>query len=263
MQIPTVRWPILMLAALAISPAGFAQTAPKQAAKGQAAGSFDPHDLSGVWQKTRGILLTMSNQPPPFTPEGQAKFNAAKPLYGPRTVPGAKSNDPSMGTCDPVGIPRQLFLEVSIYNMEFVPAKDRTIQFFEWAHDYRNIWTDGRALPKDPDPRWQGYSTGKWEGDTFAVTSVGFDDRTWLDHFGNPISDALRLEERYRRVDPNNLEMVITVNDPKIYTKPWVSDKKTLRLVPKGELSEIYCVPSEEQAFNKGIRDPAAGKTGK
>jgi hypothetical protein len=242
---------VILAAVLGFSSVTLAQTA------------FDPHDLSGVWTKTRGTYLGMSNTPPPFTPEGQAKFNETRPSYGPRAVPAAKGNDPSMGTCDPPGMPRSLFLEVSIYNMEMVPAPGRVIQFFEWAHDYCNIWTDGRELPKDPDPRWQGYSVGKWVGDTFVVDSLGFDERTWLDHFGNPVSDAMRLQERYRRLDKDTLELTMTVTDPKIYTKPWVSDKKILKLVPKGELAELYCVPSEEQAFNKGIRDPAAGKTGK
>ncbi len=117
-----------------------------------------------------------------------------------------------------------------------------------------------RSLPVDPEPTRLGYSVGKWDGDTFVVDSVGFIDSTWLDHFGNPHSDEMRLQERYRRVDQNNLEMTLTLTDPKIYTKPWISDKKTFRLEPKTEVVEIFCVPSEEEAFNKRMRDPAAGK---
>src|SRR5207237_2106152 len=105
----------------------------------------DPRDLNGVWTRTNRIL-TMSNETPPLTAWGKAKFDAAKPVYGPRAVPGG--NDP-MSTCDPIGMPRNLFLEVSIYPYELVQTKDRVLQFFEWAHSYRVIWTDGRELPKD------------------------------------------------------------------------------------------------------------------
>src|SRR5262245_62538924 len=97
----------------------------------------DPKDLSGVWTRTNRVL-TMSNETPPMTPWGQAKFDAAKPVYGPRAVPGGLGNDPVM-TCDPLGMPRNLFLEVSIYPMELVGTPKRVIQFFECAHAWREI----------------------------------------------------------------------------------------------------------------------------
>jgi hypothetical protein len=217
----------------------------------------DPHDLNGVWRRV-GNVLTMSSETPPMTAWGKARFDAAKPVYGPRAVAGGLGNDP-MSTCDPLGMPRNIFLEVSIYPMEFVQTPNRLYQFFEWAHSYRVIWTDGRALPKDPDPQWMGYSTGKWEGDTFVVNSLGFDERTWFDHFGNPVSDDMTLEERYHRIDRDTLELNMVINAPKAYTKPWVSEKKTFRLAPKTELQELFCVPSEEQRFNQLVRDPGSG----
>jgi hypothetical protein len=237
-----------------------AQTAGKSGpAKANAAPSApaDPHDLSGVWRR-RGGNLTMSNEAPPMTPEGQAKFNATKPGYGPRSVPPALGNDP-MGTCDPLGLTRLIFFEVAGRPMEMIQVPGRVIQFFEWGHVLREIWTDGRELPKDPEPRWLGYSVGKWDGDTFVVDSIGFDDRTWLDHFGNPHSDQMRFQERYRRLNRDTMEMSMTLTDPKMYTKPWVSETKTLQLQPKAEIDEVFCVPTEEQAFNKRMRDPAGG----
>src|SRR5438067_2244795 len=143
--------------------------------------TYDPHDLTGTWTRTNRIL-TMSNETPPMTAWGKAKFDAAKPVYGPRAVAGGLGNDPVM-TCDPLGMPRNLFLEVSIYPMEILETPKRMLEFFEWAHAWREIWMDGRPLPKDPEPRWMGYSIGKWDGDTFVVNSLGFDERTWLDHF--------------------------------------------------------------------------------
>src|SRR5262245_6741365 len=154
----------------------------------------DPHNLAGTWTRTSRILA-MSNETPPMTAWGKARFDAAKPVYGPRAVAGGLGNDPLM-TCDPVGMPRNLFLEVSIYPMEFIHTPNRVLQHFEWSNVYRQIWTDGRQLPKDPEPTWMGYSVGRWEGDTFVVNSLGFDERTWLDHFGNPISEEARVEER-------------------------------------------------------------------
>jgi hypothetical protein len=113
--------------------------------------------------------------------------------------------------------------------------------------------------PQDPDPQWMGYSVGNWGGDIFVVKSLGFRDDTWLDHFGNSVSDDMTLEERYHRVDRDTLEMNITLTAPKAYTKPWVSEKKILKLEPKAEIQELFCVPSEEQRFNKLVRDPGSG----
>jgi hypothetical protein len=104
-----------------------------------------------------------------------------------------------------------------------------------------------------------GHSVGRWEGDTLVVDSVGFDERTWLDHFGYPHSDQMRLQERYRRIDRDTLELTMTLTDSKIYTAPWVSEKKVMRLVAGREVPELFCVPSEEQAFNRRVRNPAAG----
>jgi hypothetical protein len=113
---------------------------------------FDPHDLTGTWTRSNRVLA-MSNETPPMTAWGKAKFDAAKPVYGPRSVAGGLGNDPMM-TCDPVGMPRYLFLEVSIYPMEFIQTSKRVLQHFEWGNVYRQIWMDGRELPKDPEPAW-------------------------------------------------------------------------------------------------------------
>ena len=238
---------LLLTAVMTLAPLVFAQGQGK--GKGKAADPppvsvpHDPHDLNGVWRRSGGVL-TMSNETPVMTAWGKARFDAAKPVYGPRAVPGSLGNDP-MGTCDPLGMPRNIFLEVSIYPMEFVQKPNLVFQFFEWAHSYRVIWTDGRELPKDPDPQWMGYSVGKWDGDTFVVKSLGFDERTWLGHFGNPVSEDMTFEERYQRVDRDTLELNMTISAPKAYTKPWMSEKKTFRLGAGAEIQELFCVPTE------------------
>ncbi len=226
--------------------------------------SFDPKDLSGVWTKGRGgsfAVVMTDPPPPPMTAAGKAKFDAAKPLYGPRAVVGAYGNDPVM-TCDPLGMPRNLFLEVSVYDMQFAQGiPGRVMQFFEWQHVYRNIWTDGRSLPNDAEPTWMGYSIGHWDGNTFVVETTGMNDtgKTWLDHFGDPIDGNAKLTERYTRLDADHLQMVIEIDDPTIYTAKWVSKPRLLNLVPDGDFQEVFCVPSEEESFNKNIRDPAGG----
>ena len=104
-----------------------------------------------------------------------------------------------------------------------------------------------------------GHSVGRWDGDTFMVDSIGFDERTWLDHFGYPHSDEMRLVERYRRVDADTLKLMMTLYDPKIYMRPWESETKVLKRNPKSQFEEIFCVPTEEQEFNRRLRDPAGG----
>ena len=89
-----------------------------------------------------------------------------------------------------------------------------------------------------------GYSIGQWDGDTFVVKSLGFDERTWLDHFGNPVSEDMTLEERYHRVDRDTLELIMVINAPKAYTKPWVSEKKTFKVEPKSQPRDNFCVGS-------------------
>ena len=153
--------------------------------------------------------------------------------------------------------------------MEIVQTKDRIIQNFEWNWDHRDIWMDGRKLPKVDDyiPRYNGFSVAKWEGDTLVVTSNGFDGRAWLDHFGFPYSDEMILEERYQRVNPNRLRLEMTLTDPLVYTAPWHSDSKFWALIPKEKMSvdgwsgllEDRCVPADEGAFKK-VSDAAGGK---
>jgi hypothetical protein len=216
----------------------------------------DPHDLTGIW---RGNPQSLSNTPPPMTAWGKEQLDAHIPSYGPRAVAPVKGNDPT-GKCDPLGYPRILFFGRPF---EFIQTKDRMLQFFEWGRVLREVWTDGRQLPKDPDPKWLGNTAiGKWDGDVFVVDAVGFDERAWIDHFGNPHSEDMHLQERFHRLDRDTLEIVVTIDDPKTYTKPWVSDKLTFHLQPTEHIREDFCVPSEEESFNQGVRNPAGGVGG-
>jgi hypothetical protein len=108
------------------------------------------------------------------------------------------------------------------------------------VHGYRQIFTDGRKLPEDPNPNWMGYSVGRWEGDEFVVETAGFNDEGWLDNGGHPSTDALRVTERFRRKDFGHLDVAITVDDPKAYTKPWTITLP-LTLAADDEILEYIC----------------------
>src|SRR5690606_32550216 len=125
--------------------------------------------------------------------------------------------------CNPEGYPRITFFGRPV---EFFHVPGRLLMLFEWQRALREVWLDGRRLPSDPEPAWYGYSVGRWEGDTLVIESTGFDDRAWIDIYGNVFSDQMRLEERWRRVGPDRLEVVFRLEDPKTYTRPWVSNTK-------------------------------------
>jgi hypothetical protein len=129
---------------------------------------------------------------------------------------------------------------------------------FQGQRLMREIWMDGRELPTDPDPRWMGYSVGRWEGDTLVVDTLGFDDRAWLDQYGNVYSSDMKFQERWRRVGRDTLEVVYRLEDPKSYTRPWISTAKVFNR-QTDEIREEFCAPLDEDYFNKNVRNPAGG----
>ncbi len=112
---------------------------------------------------------------------------------------------------------------------------------------YRQILIDGRALPEDPQPTWLGYSVGHWEGNTMVVESAGFNDRTWLDYSGHPHTEALRVTERYTRKDFGHMQIQITFNDPKAYTRPWTVTLQAT-LMADTELLENVCNENDKSS---------------
>src|SRR5207237_6279617 len=116
---------------------------------------------------------------------------------------------------------------------------------FERDTAYRQIFTDGRPLPDNPQPGFNGYSTGKWEGDTLVVQSIGYKDGTWLDVSGTPLTNAAKVTERIRRPSFGKLEIDITVDDPKAYTKPW-SIRVNQSFAADTDMMEFVCVENEK-----------------
>jgi hypothetical protein len=240
------------------------------------------HDISGIWDGSAdgGFQAKGVNEHPamrandsreggdpdeskiahplPYTPLGEEALKANKPAAGVRSVPAALSNDP-VNICDPEGFPRMELFEMRTF--EIIQAATQVIYLNQFDDVWRIIWTDGRELPKDPEPRWNGYSVGQWADDyTFVVQTVGMDERTWLDYAGRPHSSELRVEERFHRVNHDLMELTVTIDDPKMYTKPWLAlNKFPLHLQPPAfDMREMFCSPSEIEDYNKQVGEPAA-----
>jgi hypothetical protein len=245
-------------AGVALTPDTFAQASQPSGTSRAAASAEAPalsHDLAGVWMpystKMEGIDEKLR---PPLTPWGQARFDATKPLVGPRAVAGEENNP--VFQCEPESVPKSLVLPNPF---EIIQISGRVFMLFEQYHLWRTIWADGRPLPKDPDPNWLGYSVGKWEGDTFVVDTIGLNDRPWVDSYGNPRSEQMHLMERYRRLNHDTLEMQIIMDDPKAYTKPWVNPPQLFKLESNWEIAEFFCIIDEENAYGEAVRKPAGG----
>ena len=263
---------------------------------------YDKHDFSGLWSRNPAQFKLppcpecrehgpvpgygYHGNPPAMTPEGQKRFEANKPSRGfdlggkdaaahpevhvgfRRAVPPALGNDPQ-AACNPLGAARLVTFSGGGASIELIQLPDRLIQRFEWTWDHREIWMDGRKLPNVADylPRYNGYSIARWDGDTLVVTTTGFDDRAWVDHYGFPMSDQMVLEERYKRISYNRLQLDMTITDKVIYKEPWHGDTKVFGLIPKESMSiggwsgllEDRCIPTDESLFNK-FRDAAGGK---
>jgi hypothetical protein len=263
---------ITLILALLVVPSGRAQTpAPQQAAAtDQKAAPVPRHDISGAWDPgNNGIQpLGPRNMPEdgkpehqvPYTPLGLEVLNTHKPSNGIRSVLPADTNDPVV-YCDPQGMPREDLYELRTTQIIQTPLKVYIL--YQFGKIWRVVWTDGRELPKEPEPRWFGYSVGKWEDDyTFVVQTSGIDERTWIDRAGRPHSADLRVEEKFHRADRDTLELTVTINDPKMYTRPWVPlDKLRFKLEPPNyDVREMMCSPSEFAEYNKIIGNPASGK---
>ena len=224
---------------------GLAQS-PNQPAAG-ATGPAPKRDLTGIWEAGGAGIGARGYQTAPLTPWGDTLGKTHKSGDGIRQVPIEQNNDPLSTMGDPGGFPRNLLFELRPFQVVQTPNSVLMLYMFEKR--WRTIWTDGRQLPKDPDPRWYGYSVGRWEDDsTFVINSVGMDERTWLDNAGSPHSDQMKVEERYHRLDQNTMELTVTIDDPKAYTAPWVPrNKLRLRLLPP-TIDLIEMIPSATEA---------------
>lgn len=235
--------------------------------KGQQSEPAPKRDISGIWDPGDGGIQALGpaampedgkpEHRPPYTPLGVETLNQTKPSNGARSTVAVESNDPVIAG-DPQGIPREDLFELRTTQIFQTPVA--LYLLYQFGRVWRVIWLDGREVPKDAEPRWFGYSLGKWVDDyTLVVETTGLDERTWIDHAGRPHSDALRVEERFHRVDRDHLELTVTIDDPKMYTRPWVAlNKLVFNLEPQTfDVREMFWSPTEFQGYNKLLGDSA------
>ena len=199
-------------------------------------------DLSGFWMpepEVKYLLNLAADIKPedvPLTPWGRDIYNARIANNG-KDHPGV--------SCLPSGIPEKDNIPDGL---KLVQTEDLTLLLHESRTIYRQIFTDGRPLPKDPQPTWMGYSIGHWDKDTFVVETIGQNGKTWLDMRGLPGTETLRVTERFSRPKIGHMDIEVTIEDPKAYSKPWTV-KLAWRLLPDAELIESIC--------EENNRDPA------
>jgi len=228
-------------------------------------------DFVGFWQPDRQRECT---------PDLASKVRLAQPCKpgekvtvqnGPASVPGGVplqpwaaeltkkrtadlSKDDPHPRCQPDNYPRVYWLP-HFSKMFFVPGE--LLMLNEWNAQFRQIYTDGRPLPEDPHPIYSGYSIGKWEGDTFVITTKGIRDDQWLDTAGNPITDAATMTERITRPNFGTLNLAITIDDPKAYTKPFTIDMN-MKIMIDTQMIEEFCLENERDSAR--LFAPGAGK---
>ena len=203
-------------------------------------------DLSGVWEAINhpddapggiegiGAPKYMVNVMRDF--KGAVPFQPwAAGLFKQRQANKLRDN-PNI-RCLPVGVPR--FVAYS-HPYKIIQTPDLVVILYESQTLFRQIFLDGRALPKDAEPTWLGYSVGKWEGDTLVVETSGFNDQTWLDGFGHPHSELMNVTERFRRRDVGRMDIEVVIDDPKAYTQQ-IRYVQPQELLPDGDLIEYVC----------------------
>jgi hypothetical protein len=152
------------------------------------------------------------------------------------------SKDDPHARCMPPNFPRAFAFP---HHQKMIQVRGLLVILDEFNASYRQIFTDGRPFPEDPQPSWNGYSSGKWDGETLVVQSMGFRDDLWLDMRGNPMTSAAKVTERFRRTSYGTLEIEVTVDDPKAYTKPWTVMLKQAFQVDT-ELADEICLENEQ-----------------
>jgi hypothetical protein len=189
-------------------------------------------ELAGLWRPSPGLTGDIARNLKP----GEVPFQPwAEELYKYRR--STQSKDDPTANCIVGGVPRS---DLVGYPFKILQVPGMVAILYEAVHSYRQIFTDGRPPLKDPNPAWFGYSLGHWEGDVFVVETSGFNDKGWLDNAGKPATDKLRVTERFIRKDFGNMDIQITVDDPKAYTKPWTVTQP-LVFQPDTELLEYIC----------------------
>jgi len=227
-------------------------------------GPAPKRDLSGTWAgpaSGSGAPRQKPEVPASLTPLGKQLFDRAKPIG--KFSPGG-TNDPHTRYRDPFGFPQNMTQEIRGMTITTMPT--RTFVLLQYMDLWREIWTDGRTLPTNVggrgrdalDPKYNGYSVGRWEDDyTFVVDTTGLAPETWASKSGYPHSVEARVQEHFHRDSKNDLTLTLTMEDPKFYTGQFFLGEVHFRWIPNQQLDDFTCIPSEVQLYLKEMGDPA------
>lgn len=217
-------------------------------------------NLSGLWEAERTPVSEFVRVLGPGLPQIQPDLNDVtkhfinvfwdvkpgeeplRPVAAALTEQRQKSGrDFQTAYCLPGSIPATLMT----LNFKMIQTPAEIVVLAGNGDPPRQIYIDGRSLPKDPEPSWMGSSVGRWQDDTLIVETTGFNERAWLDGFGHPRSQAMRITERYRRRDVGHMDLEVTFDDSTYYTRPF-GFKTTLTLIPDSDVLEYVCTENEK-----------------
>jgi hypothetical protein len=217
-------------------------------------------DFSGIWisDRTEPGQDTISDTS--SLPSGRHMANMGVDMegglpYQPWQLPIVKKRTENLAIDDPhIRCLPDFFLRAYglPHMLKFVHTPDLLVMLNEMNAGYRQIFTDGRVLPDEPSPSWQGYSSAKWDGDTLVVDTIGMRDDTWIDWNGSVVTEAAKIHEEIRRLDFGHIEIKATVDDPKGYTKPWTVTLRQ-RIVVDAELIDEICLENEQFVKRMGL----------
>jgi hypothetical protein len=229
-------------------------------------------DFSGIWttaepNRQTDELSSPKAAPSPRAPQGAndtpgdpTRITASRQManigidlpgglpYQPWLVPIVKERTDNLAKDDPHirCLPDNFLRAYGLpHLLKFVHTPNLLVVLNEMNAGYRQVFTDGRPLPEDPAPSWQGYSSAKWSGDTLVIDTIGVRDDTWIDWNGSVLTPAAKVREQMRRPDFGHLEIQVTVDDSKAYTKPWTVTLKQ-RIVVDAELIDEICMENEQ-----------------
>jgi hypothetical protein len=216
-------------------------------------------DLSGVWEAARAeqteseraaskIQIDLVDISTPLRSVFWGLKREEEPLTPAALAVMAQRRDPAdfpPVRCLPHAVPADLFL----YAFKIVQTPEEIVMLTEAGDPPREIFTDGRRLPKDPDPTWMGSSIGNWQGDTLVAETTGFKEAAWLDGSGHPRSEAMRITERYHRNTFGQMDLNISFEDPKYYTRPFAV-RTSLKLLPDTNILEFVCAENERDLIH-------------
>ena len=221
-------------------------------------------DLSGLWMTAEPNRGAGRGTPPPVNVPDEAgdqrNVTASRQMrdfgvdlpgglpYQPWLIPIVKERTANEAIDDPHirCLPDNFLRAYGLpHLLKFVHSPQLLVVLNEMNAGYRQVFTDGRPLPKDPNPSWQGYSSATWSGDTLVIDTIGLRDDTWIDWNGSVLTEAAKVREEIRRPDFGHLEIKVTVDDPKAYTKPWTVTLKQ-RIVVDTDLIDEICLENEK-----------------